>query len=244
MEENSSVLTLAIPVPTNTLAQNRRCHSPKSLKFFSQFEESSSSDDWEEMEDDVLSSPKPRFRGISRRPSNEEVADKILNWSDTTSLRKSCEELNRVNIKESVHEIWDVQTNNPDWHIRTRAAIQIGLLHSEGSPSNKIEQDSEKALEYFHKADNDNHPRGSFKIGEILYGRGDEEDAISYFSRSIELFCGSTSDEEFFSSFDFQYMLNDYRRGCLMIPKFFDIIKIYEDNKFLKKIVGWRESRS
>lgn len=132
-----------------------------------------------------------------------------------------------------------------EWMDQTREYLVLGTIYLNGCLAKRIEKNEATALEYFLKAHELGHPRGSYKVGEILY-HSDPIEAEKYFIIAMSSFLEKINDTEqlYFGESDFEFMLNDFRSGTLKYYIFYEIVSQHaKENLHLAKITKFAQAR-
>jgi len=157
--------------------------------------------------------------------------------------------------EENDNEDWSMDSSGEDfledkpvsneWMDKTRELLILGTLYLNGCKSKKIEKDENKALELFLKAHELGHPRGSYKVGEILLQTNSLE-AEKYFFVSIVSLVEKINEEDelYFGDADFSFMFNDFRNGVLKYQIFYEIVSQHVKScDDLQKLKEFADSR-
>jgi len=130
--------------------------------------------------------------------SDEEETFAFLDECPTPRLLEKAPRQYEVGTMAS--SVIESQLSSSNWSIVTTALIQLGLMYSVGSIGNGIQKDLNQAYNYFMKAHIQQHPRGSYKVGEFIYTGKIEDhhtkmDCVIYFRAAVEFFIKYLSNE-------------------------------------------------
>eukprot|EP01127_Copromyxa_protea_P007293 TRINITY_DN17206_c0_g1_i1.p1 TRINITY_DN17206_c0_g1~~TRINITY_DN17206_c0_g1_i1.p1 ORF type:complete len:279 (-),score=44.32 TRINITY_DN17206_c0_g1_i1:83-919(-) len=203
------------------------------------FVETSSSGDFGDLEDDDADEP-------NHWASNS--SGSVSDWYSSTEEEPTDEPQQKQKMGlQAIEE----QTQNSDWLIASRAHLQLGMIYLHGFGAESIKKDVTVAFEHFFKAHKLQHPRGSYRVGELV-SSGEapppysKKDPRIYFRAALQTFCeqlkvnGNGNSLAFYGDFDTQYMLNDFRAGIRKYQLFYqEALARKDENKFLKDLLDF-----
>jgi len=171
----------------------------------------------------------------------DDFSDAPANWSNSTKFDLS----NSSDWSSSEEDdALLTQPESNEWMDQTREYLVLGTIYLNGCLAKRIEKNEKTALEYFMKAHELGHPRGSYKVGEIMF-QTDPLEAEKYFIISMSSFLEKMNDTEelYFGESDFEFMLNDFRSGTLKYLTFYEIVSQHSrESPHLTKIMKFTES--